>query len=73
MKGHKFMNYKHITINEICCIANFLSLEWSIIKIVKHLNLNVSTISREIKRIYTNGKHLTHLACENYTKNRKAK
>ena len=39
------MNYKHITINERCCIANFLGLGWSIRKIAKHLNRNASTIS----------------------------
>ena len=56
MKGHKFMNYKHITTNERCCIANFLSLGLSLRKIAKHLNRNVSTISREGKRNSTNGK-----------------
>ena len=65
------MNYKHITINERCCIANFLDLGWSLRKIAKHLNRNVSTISREVKRNSTNGKYLAHIACENYTKNRK--
>ena len=64
------MNYKHITINERCCIANFLDLGWSLRKIAKHLNRNVSTISREVKRNSTNGKYLAHIACENYTKNR---
>ena len=71
MKGHKFMNYKHITTNERCCIANFLSLGLSLRKIAKHLNRNVSTISREVKRNSTNGKYLAHIACENYAKNRK--
>ena len=47
---HKFMNYKHITIHERCCIANFLDLGWSLRKIAKYLNRNASTISREIKR-----------------------
>ena len=54
MKGHKFMNYKHITTNERCCIANFLSLGLSLRKIAKHLKRNVSTISREVKRNSTN-------------------
>lgn len=71
MKGHKFMNYKHITTNERCCIANFLSLRQSLRKIAKHLNTNVSTILREIKRNSTNEKHLSHVACENYVKNKK--
>ncbi len=65
------MNYKHITTNERCCIANFLSLGLSLRKIAKHLNRNVSTISREVKRNSTNGKYLAHIACENYAKNRK--
>ena len=65
------MNYKHITTNERCCIANFLSLGLSLRKIAKHLNRNISTISREVKRNSTNGKYLEHIACENYAKNRK--
>lgn len=65
------MNYKHITISERCYIANFLSLGWSLRKIVKHLNRNVSTILREIKRNSTNGKYLAYVSCENYAKNRK--
>ena len=65
------MNYKHITTNERCCIANFLSLGLSLRKIAKHLNRNVSTISREVKRNSTNGKYLAHIACENYAQNRK--
>lgn len=64
------MNYKHITTNERCCMANFLSLGWSLRKIAKHLNRNVSTISREIKRNSTNSKYLAHVACANYIKNR---
>lgn len=70
MKGHKIMNYKHITINERCCIANFLDLGWSIRKIAKYLNRNASTISREIKRNSVNGKYLAHIANENYLNNR---
>ena len=71
MKRHKFMNYKYITTNEICYIANFLSLGWSLRKIAKHLDRNVSTISREIKRNYVNEKYLAHVACEIYVKNKK--
>ena len=70
MKGHKIMNYKHITINERCCIANFLDLGWSIRKIAKHLNRNASTISREIRRNSVNGKYLAHIANEIYLNNR---
>lgn len=65
------MNYKHITTNERCYIANFLSLGLSLRKIVKHLNLNMSTISREVKINFNNGKYLAHITCENYAKNRK--
>lgn len=70
MKGHKFMNYKHITINERCCIANFLELNWSLRKIANHLDRNVSTISREVKRNSVNGKYFAHIASENYDKRR---
>ena len=64
------MNYKHITINERCCIASFLDLGWSIRKIAKHLDRNASTISREIKRNSVNGKYLAHIANDNYVSNR---
>ena len=64
------MNYKHITINERCCIANFLDLGWSIRKIVKYMNRNASTISREIIRNFVNGKYLAHIANEIYLNNR---
>ena len=64
------MNYKHININERCCIANFLDLGWSIRKISKHLNRNTSTISREIRRNSVNGKYLANIANENYLNNR---
>ena len=70
MKGHKIMNYKHITINERCCIANFLELGWSIRKIAKHLNRNASTISREIRRNSFNRRYLAHVANETYLNNR---
>ena len=64
------MNYKHITIHERCCIANFLDLGWSLRKIAKYLNRNASTISREIKRNSVNGKYLAHIANEVYISNR---
>ena len=70
MKEHKIMNYKYITINERCCIANFLDLGWSIIKIAKHLNRNASTISREIRRNSINEKYLAHIANETYINNK---
>ena len=44
------MSYKHITINERCCIVEYLNLGWSLSKIAKELNRNKSSISREIKR-----------------------
>ena len=69
MKGHKIMNYKHITINERCCIDNFLDLGWSIRKIAKHLNRNASTISRKIRKNSINGKYLAHIANETYINN----
>ena len=64
------MNYKHITINERCCIANFLDLGWGIRKIAKYLNRNAYTISREIRRNSVNGKYLAHIANELYINNR---
>lgn len=44
------MSYKHITINERCCIVEYLNLGWSLSKIAKELNRNKSSISREIKK-----------------------
>ena len=32
------MSYKHITINERCCIVEYLNLGWSLSKIAKELN-----------------------------------
>ena len=61
MKGYKLINYKHITTNERCCIASLLSLGWSLRKITKHLNRNVSTILREIKRNSNNGKYFVEV------------
>lgn len=63
------MNCKHITTNERYYIANFLSLGQILRKIAKHLNRNVSTISRDVKRNSTSGKYLAHVACVNYIKN----
>lgn len=64
------MNYKHINMNERCCIANFLDLGWSIRKIAKYLNRNASTISREIKRNSIDRKYLAYIANETYLNNR---
>ena len=64
------MNYKHVTINERYCIANFLELGWSIRKIVKYLNRNASTISRKIRIKSVNGKYLVHIVNETYLNNR---
>ena len=69
-KGHKNYELQTYTINERCCIANFLDLGWSIRKIAKHLNRNASTISREIRRNSVNGKYLAHIANEIYLNNR---
>ncbi|WP_207733719.1 helix-turn-helix domain-containing protein [Clostridium celatum] len=41
------MSYKHITINERCCIVKYLNLGWSLSKIAKELNRNKSNISIE--------------------------
>ena len=32
------MSYKHITINERCCIVEYLNLGWSLSKIAKEIN-----------------------------------
>ena len=60
------MSYKHITINERCCIVEYLNLGWSLSKIAKELNRNKSSISREIKRNNLNGKYTAHIAQDKY-------
>ena len=60
------MSYKHITINERCCIVEYLNLGWSLSKIAKELNRNKSSISREIRRNYLNGKYTAHIAQDKY-------
>lgn len=66
------MSYKHITINERCCIVEYLNLGWSLSKIAKELNRNKSSISREIKRNNLNGRYKAHVAQDKY-ENRKVK
>ena len=44
------MSCKHITINECCCIVEYLNLGWNLSKIAKEPGTNKGTISREIKR-----------------------
>lgn len=60
------MSYKHITINERCCIVEYLNLGWSLSKIAKELNRNKSTISREVRRNNLNGKYSAHTAQDKY-------
>ena len=64
------MSYKHITINERCCIVEYLNLGWNLSKIAKELNRNKSTIPREIKRNIINGKYSSHIAQNNYESRR---
>ncbi len=60
------MSYKHITINERCCIVEYLKLGWSLSKIARELNRDKSSISREIKRNNLNGKYTAHIAQDQY-------
>ena len=60
------MSYKHITINERCCIVEYLSLGWSLSEIAKELGRSKSTISREIKRNKVNEKYKAHIAQDKY-------
>ena len=66
------MSYKHITINERCCIVEYLNLGWNLSKIAKELNRNKSSISREIKRNNLNGRYKAHVAQDKY-ENRRVK
>ena len=54
------MSYKHITMNERCCIVEYLNLGWNLSKIAKELGRNKGTISREIKRNNLNG-NIVHI------------
>ncbi len=64
------MSYKHLTINERCCIVEYLNLGWNLSKIAKELGRNKGTISREIKRNKLNGKYRAHIAQESYENRR---
>jgi IS30 family transposase len=44
------MSYKHLTIEECCCLREYYNKGYSYRKIAKLLGRNVSTISREINR-----------------------
>lgn len=60
------MSYNHITINERCCIVEYLNLGWSLSKIANELGRNKSTISREIRRNSIDGQYKAHIAEEKY-------
>lgn len=57
------MSYYHLTINERCCIYNFLKLGLSIREIAKALHRSPSTISREIRRNAVQDSHAYFPAC----------
>ena len=56
------MSYKHITINERCCIVEYLNLGWNASKLAKELNRNKSTISMEIQKNIINGKYNANIS-----------
>ena len=47
------MNYKHLTIEERCCLREYYIKGYSYRKIAKLMGRNVSTISRELNRNFT--------------------
>ena len=47
------MNYKHLTIEERCCLREYYKKGYSYRKIAKLMGRNVSTISRELNRNFT--------------------
>ena len=47
------MSYKHLTIEERCCLREFYKKGYSYRKIAELMGRNVSTISRELNRNYT--------------------
>jgi len=44
------MNYKHLTIEERCCLREYYKKGYSYRKIAELMGRNVSTISRELNR-----------------------
>ena len=64
------MSYTHITINEHCCIVEYLNLGWILSKIAKELGRNKATISREIRRNKLNDWYSAHIAQEGYENRR---
>ena len=47
------MNYKHLTIEERCCLREYYKKGYSYRKIAKLIGRNVSTVSRELRRKFT--------------------
>ena len=47
------MNYKHLTIEERCCLREYYKKGYSYRKIAELMGRNVSTISRELNRNFT--------------------
>lgn len=47
------MNYKHLTIEERCCLREYYKKGYSYRKIAKLIGRNVSTVSRELNRNFT--------------------
>lgn len=47
------MNYKHLTIEERCCLREYYKKGYSYRKIAKLIGRNVSTVSRELRRNFT--------------------
>ena len=47
------MNYKHLTIEERCCLREYYKKGYSYRKIAELIGRNVSTVSRELNRNFT--------------------
>lgn len=64
------MSYHHLTIDERCCIYNFLNSHMSIRQIALALHRSPSSISREIKRNSISGHYFPYDAHELYDSRR---
>jgi len=65
-------SYKHLTLDQKCTIAGLLSIKKSIREIAKSIDVNPSTVSREIKRNSVDNIYQASIAYNNYKLRKKA-
>jgi IS30 family transposase len=64
-------SYKHLTLDQKCTIAGLLSIKKSVREIAKIINVNPSTVSREIKRNSASNIYQASIAHDKYQNRKK--